>query len=110
MAKKPTRQAPKQATQAQVHYRPGTPTAKCGNCLSYNIGDRDFQFGRCERVTGNITTFGLCDLYRRIRSPFARALTNEEMHMLEQWYWERAQEKGYQGPISFHADFETAKT
>jgi len=94
-----------QTTQAAAHYRMGTPVTKCGNCLHYNIGLGSFVFGRCTKVTGQITTFGLCDMYERIRNPFPIALTHEEMEELENWYWERAAEKGINMPPSKHSDF-----
>ena len=81
-------------TQQQANYRMGSPLTKCGNCLYYNIGNRDYQFGRCTKVAGSISTYGNCDLYQRILYPFPTALTNDEMQQLEQWYWDRVQEKG----------------
>jgi len=83
-----------QMSQAEANYHMGSPTTKCGNCIYYNIGTNTFQFGRCTKVQGNISTYGVCDIYRRIANPFPPALTPQEMQQLEQWYWQKAAEKG----------------
>jgi hypothetical protein len=72
----------------------GSPVSKCGNCVYYNIGNRTFQFGRCTKVAGSISTYGMCDLYERIRNPFPPALNPQEFQQLEDWYWQKAAEKG----------------
>jgi hypothetical protein len=94
-----------QATQAQVNYRMGTPVTKCGNCVYYTIKRFPVQFGRCEKVTGRITTYGLCNLYLSVASPFPQSLTAEEKDQLETWYWDRVKEKGINQPESKNKDF-----
>jgi hypothetical protein len=83
-----------QMSQQQARYRMGSPVRKCGNCLNYNIGTPGFQFGRCSKVQGSISTYGLCDVYAKIKSPWPPALNVDEMAQLEQWYWQKAAEKG----------------
>ena len=48
--------------QAQVRYRRGYPLRQCGVCSMYRKGSTG-NLGRCTAVTGQITPYGLCDLF-----------------------------------------------
>jgi hypothetical protein len=60
-----------QATQQQVNYRPGNPNRHCGLCTWYYIGPEKQRFGRCTKVKGRITPYGICEVYRWLLNPFA---------------------------------------
>jgi len=83
-----------QVSQQQANYRMGSPLTKCGNCVYYHIINGVRQFGRCTQVAGEISTYGVSDYFRKIQNPFPPVLTDEEANQLEQWYWQKADEKG----------------
>jgi hypothetical protein len=56
-------------TQAEVNYRKGSPVGNCGICAYYQ------GHHRCSQVMGNISPYGISDVYRAEHNPFGKSLT-----------------------------------
>jgi hypothetical protein len=80
-------------SQQSVNYRRGSPVRCCGMCVNYWHRDTKKVFGGCTEVTGNITPYGVCDLFYNIRNPFGPVLDAQEQQQLENWFWEFAKTK-----------------
>jgi len=65
-------------TQAEANYGKGSPVENCGICVFYQ-GQH-----RCSQVMGNISPYGLSDLYKAERNPFGRTLTTAELAAIRQ--------------------------
>jgi hypothetical protein len=55
-------------TQAEANYRGGNPTSHCGVCVYYQ------GHHRCSKVSGDISPYGLCDIFEADKNPFGAAL------------------------------------
>jgi hypothetical protein len=102
--KRPTKRAPAtasarpaQRTQAEVHYRRGTPIQMCAVCVMYWHRDTHKIFGGCTAVTGNITAYGRCDLFHNLKNPFGSVLDANEQQELENWFQQAAATKAQPG-------------
>jgi len=73
-------------TQAQVDYRRGYPLRQCGVCTMYTHGGGGGQFGGCTAVTGQITPYGYCDLFRQLRNPYGHRATRQHRKAIEDIY------------------------
>jgi hypothetical protein len=60
-------------TQAEAHYRRGNPINHCGVCVYYQ------GHHRCSRVMGNISPYGLSDVYQHEQNPFGKVLAPHEV-------------------------------
>jgi len=60
-------------TMAEANYRRGDPIDHCGICRFYQ-GE-----GRCSRVMGNISPYGISDIYNRLLNPFGKTLVPNEI-------------------------------
>ena len=72
-------------TQAQVRYRRGYPIRQCGVCAMYRKGGTT-QFGRCTAVTGQITPYGLCDIFDRLNNPYGNRMTGRHERAMHDIY------------------------
>ena len=72
-------------SQAQVRYRRGRPLVQCGVCTMYRKGG-SASFGRCTDVTGQITPYGLCDIFDQLRNPYGHRATPQHRRMIEDIY------------------------
>jgi hypothetical protein len=63
-------------TQAEANYRKGNPIEHCGICRYYR------GLHRCSLVMGDISPFGLSDVFRAEPSPFPKTLTPNEMNTI----------------------------
>lgn len=61
------------STQAEVNYRRGDPVNHCGICVYYQTPHR------CSLVMGNISPFGLSDVYKADSNPFGKTLAPQEI-------------------------------
>jgi hypothetical protein len=75
-----------QRSQASVHYRRGYPLRQCGLCVMYWHRDTHKAFGGCTAVTGNITPYGLCDLFYQLRNPYGSKMPGECRRNMEKYY------------------------
>jgi hypothetical protein len=53
-------------SQAAVHYRKGSPVKACGLCTMFEGA----AHGTCTDVDGQITPFGVCDIFKIKREPW----------------------------------------
>jgi hypothetical protein len=60
-------------TQAEANYRRGNPINHCGVCRYYQ------GYHRCSQVMGNISPYGLSDVYVRELNPFGKTLSPNEV-------------------------------
>jgi hypothetical protein len=60
-------------TQADANYRRGNPIDHCGVCIYY-LGRH-----RCSQVIGNISPFGISDVYKMEHNPFGKTLAPNEV-------------------------------
>jgi len=72
-------------TQAQVHYRRGYPLRGCAYCSMFRRADAG-QYGRCSAVTGQITPYGYCDIFDRVRNPFGHKMTRAHRDAMDDIY------------------------
>ena len=72
-------------SQAQVRYRRGRPLVNCGVCSMYRKGG-SASFGRCTDVTGQITPYGLCDIFARLQNPYGHHMTDAHWRAMESIY------------------------
>ena len=72
-------------SQAQVRYRRGYPLRQCAVCTMYRKGG-SAAFGRRTDVTGQITPYGLCDIFARLTNPYGHKLTDAHWRALENIY------------------------
>ena len=72
-------------TQAQVRYRRGYPIRQCGVCSMYRKGGAT-GFGRCTAVTGQITPYGLCDIFDQLTNPYGHRATKAHRQAMEDIY------------------------
>ena len=71
--------------QAQVRYRRGYPLRACAVCTMYRKGGGG-TLGRCTAVTGQITPYGLCDIFDQLRNPYGHRVTREHRRAMENIY------------------------
>jgi len=72
-------------SQAQVRYRRGYPLRQCGVCPMYRKAGGSI-FGSCTDVSGNITAYGLCDIFAQLRNPYGHLATKEHRRAIEDIY------------------------
>jgi hypothetical protein len=63
----------KKVTQAEAGYGRGNPIDHCGICHYYQGSHR------CMKVMGNISPFGLSNVYARENNPFGATLAPQEV-------------------------------
>jgi hypothetical protein len=63
---------PKRITRAEANYRKGSPVECCGICAFYQ------GHNRCSQVMGDISPYGLSDVFRAEGNPFGRTITDQE--------------------------------
>lgn len=63
--------------QAEARYRRGTPINHCGICIYYQGGHR------CSKVEGDITPYGISDVFMAEKNPFGSTLAPNEKKMIE---------------------------
>ena len=80
--------------QAEVNYRRGYPLRQCGVCVMYWHRHTHQMWGGCTQVHGNITPYGLCDLYRELRNPFGPVLSTSERKDIENHFEYHRTRKG----------------
>jgi hypothetical protein len=68
----------KRQTQVEANYRKGDPVSNCGIC-SYYQGHH-----RCSQVMGDISPYGISDLYRAQFNPFGKSLTAADVAQIKQ--------------------------
>ena len=71
--------------QRQVRYRRGYPLRQCGVCSMYRKGGGT-GFGRCTNVTGQITPYGLCDIFDRLNNPYGNRMTGRHERAMADIY------------------------
>jgi hypothetical protein len=59
-------------TMAEVNYRRGDPIDHCGICVYYQAPHR------CTQVMGNISPFGISDIYKPNQNPFGATISPQE--------------------------------
>lgn len=69
--------ASRRLTQAEVHYRKGSPVGNCGIC-SYYQGHH-----RCSQVMGNISPYGISSVYHAEHNPFGKSLTAADVAQIK---------------------------
>jgi len=68
--------------QAQVDYRRGYPMRQCSVCSMYTHDADGHQYGGCTSVSGQITPYGVCDLFDRLNNPYGNRMTKyHEAHI-----------------------------
>ena len=72
-------------SQAQVRYRRGYPLRQCGVCSMYRKGGSS-NMGRCTAVTGQITAYGLCDIFDQLRNPYGHRASKQHRKAMEDIY------------------------
>ena len=72
-------------SQQQVRYRRGYPMRQCGTCSMYRKGSAT-SFGRCTAVSGQITPYGLCDIFDQLNNPYGNRLTSAHRHAMNEIY------------------------
>jgi hypothetical protein len=60
-------------TQAEANYGRGDPVSHCGICAFY------MGYRRCSKVMGNVSPFGVSDLFKTENNPFGRTLAPAEL-------------------------------
>jgi hypothetical protein len=63
-------------TMAEANYGRGNPIEHCGICRYYRGAHR------CALVMGDVSPFGLSDLFRAEPSPFPKTMTPQEMNLV----------------------------
>lgn len=63
---------PKRVTMAEANYGKGSPVECCGICKYYQ------GHHRCSQVMGNISPYGLSDVFAADNNPFGRTITDQE--------------------------------
>jgi hypothetical protein len=77
-------------TQAETGYGRGNPIDHCGICRFYQTPHR------CSAVMGNISPYGICDVYRAENSPFGRTLAPNEIAAIKNMAADAADRSGEQ--------------
>src|SRR5215471_7854317 len=77
---------PAKHTQGQVNYRRGYPLRQCGVCVMYWHRHTHQMYGGCTAVEGNITPYGLCDLFYQLRNPFGHKMHRDHRAEMEKYY------------------------
>ena len=72
-------------TQQQVNYRLGRPLTSCALCSMYRKGGST-TFGRCTDVTGQITPYGLCNIFDRLNNPYGNNMTDAHWQAMNDIY------------------------
>lgn len=67
--------APAKMSQQEANYRESDKVRCCGLCPHWH--DCENNWGNCDLVEGEISCFGLCDLYERGDNPFRQGETGE---------------------------------
>jgi len=100
-----------QQTQQAVNYRRGYPLQCCGDCTMYGKPlDPNKMFGACSAVTGQITAYGVCDLFYRLRNPFGFFLPWQYVNEINRLYNEGRQAGGAQDGATHEPDTTPAGT
>jgi hypothetical protein len=73
-------------SQRQVDYRRGYPMRQCGVCTMYTHAADGGQYGGCTAVTGNITPYGLCNLWDKMTNPYGHRMTAAHRAHIENVY------------------------
>ena len=60
-------------TQRETNYGRGDPIDHCGVCRNYN------GYHRCSQVMGDVSPFGMCDVYKPQNNPFGKTLVPAEI-------------------------------
>ena len=68
---------PMKQTQAEANYGKGSPVENCGICVFYQ------GFHRCSQVMGNISPYGISDIYKAEHNPFGKTLTTNEISSIK---------------------------
>jgi hypothetical protein len=87
-------------SQQQANYRRGFPMHQCGTCVMYTHGAKGLRFGGCTKVSGQITTYGQCDLYAELGNPFGSVLgpyNGPVRQMLNEWFQQQVAQSGQPG-------------
>jgi hypothetical protein len=67
----------KKQTQPEANYRRGNPINHCGVCVFYQ------GHHRCSRVMGDISPYGLSNVYRHDVNPFGKTLAPNEVEAIK---------------------------
>jgi hypothetical protein len=67
----------KRQTQAEANYGRGDPIDHCGICRYYQ------GHHRCSQVMGDISPYGISDIYRRDNNPFGKTLVPNEVRAIK---------------------------
>jgi hypothetical protein len=66
-------------SQQEAHYRRGLPTKHCGICQYYDGNDTQ----SCTRVDGQISGYGISDLFKMQPNPFGSKIGPKEAQMMD---------------------------
>jgi hypothetical protein len=77
-------------TQKEANYRRGDPVNHCGICKFYQ------GHHRCSKVLGDITPYGLSDLYAPDTNPFGKTLAPAEIAAIKNMAADAADRSGEQ--------------
>jgi hypothetical protein len=72
-------------TQRDVNYRRGYPMRQCGVCDMFRKTGSG-QYGSCTAVTGQITPYGLCNLWDKMTNPYGHRMTPRHRAAIEDIY------------------------
>jgi len=86
-------------TQEQVDYRRGYPLRQCSVCDMYRKLDAG-NFGDCTDVQGDITPYGVCQLFARLDNPYGNRMTAEHERQIGQVYDHAHGNRGHSVPYN----------
>jgi hypothetical protein len=78
----------KKQTQAEADYGRGDPVNHCGICVHY------MGYHRCTKVMGDISPYGLSNMYQAERTPFGRTLVPAELAAIKRMAADAADRSG----------------
>jgi hypothetical protein len=73
-------------SKAQVNYRRGYPLRQCGVCMMYWHRNTHQMYGGCTDVEGNITPYGLCNLFSQLTNPYGNTMHKDHRREMERFY------------------------
>jgi len=74
------------STQDAANYGRGYPLRQCGVCYHYkHTPDRELS-GRCSKVAGKISPYGLCDWFMQMQNPWGNRMPAQARAQMEQFY------------------------
>ena len=82
----------KKVTQAEANYGRGNPIDHCGICQFYQ------GFHRCSQVMGNISPYGISNVYKRDNNPFGATLNGNEINAVKRMAADAADRSGQVQP------------